>query len=134
MIDLKRQRVRVNRAGKTPVLKCLIRNRDIKATPEEKVRQCVLRYLTKIRRWSHAWITLEEGVRYIDGTRGRTDILLKDRDGTPALVIECKAGGILLGEDVRRQAIKYAQVQRAKSVWLTNGDDHRFFEKTAPGC
>lgn len=119
--------------GRTKVLKCLLRHRDVKATPEESVRQRVLNYLLRVKRWPADRITLEDSIYYVDGSRGRADIVLLDDSKRPLIIIECKATQILLGDDTKSQAIKYAQVRRARAIWLTNGDDSRFFEKVGRG-
>jgi len=117
--------------GKQKFVKCLIRKHDVVATPEERVRQTILKYLLTDLGWPQNRLKLEERINFVDKTFGRADIVLTDELGMPILVIECKEEAVLLGEDVKIQAILYAQVLRANEVWLTNGQDHRYFRKDA---
>src|SRR5579883_53060 len=116
-------------------VKCLRRNKDVILSPEERVRQRVLHWLLKVRQWPASRISVEEPIQFVDRSRGRADIVLRANDdyATARIVVECKAGGILLGEDVARQAQAYARKLRASEIWLTNGEEHRFFLKSDRG-
>lgn len=133
MIDSDNYRPKLIQNGKRRLVKCLLRNCDVIATPEELVRQTILGFLLHDRGWAHTRLKLEERVRFTDGSSGRADIVQLDGKGQHHLVIECKEPAIRLGEDVKRQAILYAQVLRGKAVWLTNGKENRFFVKHRPG-
>lgn len=133
MKDLSSFRPSAFRHDKHLLVKCRSRNRNLRCTPEELVRQSVLGYLLDSKGWSASSIELERGIYFADGSRGRADILLLDSKGAPSVVIECKERTILLGEDVKRQAIRYAQVLRARAVWITNGVENQFFQKVRAG-
>ena len=119
---------RVTNDGRSTI-PCLVRNKAVRATPEERVRQRVLHWLIEDVGWDKALIQLEQSYRWeSDPARAwiRPDIELTDSKGVTLIVVECKAENIPLGEAVDRQAIEYGIKSRAKYIWTTNGENHRF--------
>lgn len=115
--------------GKT--LKCLHRDKDIIAGPEELVRQRVLKWLMADQSWPKHRIELEPTYHFATGPRrrGRPDIVLYDDNHNVCMVIECKALGVPLDEAVFEQAKSYAVKTPCKSIWLTDGDTNIFYTK-----
>jgi len=111
-------------------LKCLKRDKNIKATPEEIVRQKVLAWLMFTVKIDKKLIVIEENQNYSNKRRGRPDILIKNRHNTPIMVIELKQPGVGIGYDVFDQAKKYANKSGANEIWLSNGTDHQFSRRT----
>lgn len=105
------------------------RKRLIYKTPEETIRQQVLRYLVDIVGVPQNMIQVEMllskyGVKSIR----RADIIIEkfnEIDGTitPLVVVECKAPGILIGESAVTQAVDYADTLATDYIILTNGTD-----------
>jgi hypothetical protein len=114
-------------------MKCLVRDKDVAAAPEERVRQRVLHWLLHGSGVPRLRISLEAHLAFANRSRGRADIVvwMSDDHAQAELLIECKAEGLLLGEDVVRQATAYAQRLRCTDIWLTNGTSHRFLKKGA---
>ncbi|MDE0190614.1 MAG: type I restriction enzyme HsdR N-terminal domain-containing protein [Gammaproteobacteria bacterium] len=116
-------------------MQCLVRDKAVSASPEESVRQRILNYLINVKRWPKALIDLEASYAWVGDAqrdRIRPDIeLCTERQGdlkSVAVVVECKAPHVLLGEGVFRQAVEYASKSDAQYIWLTNGEEHRFFK------
>lgn len=112
-------------------LRCEIRNKSIRVTPEERVRQRVLHWLIHEKGWSRDSIRLEKNYRWVgtvDRKRGRPDIELLV-EGRVLVVVECKRAKVQLGSHVSLQAIDYAEKSRAGWIWTTNGDKHGFMSK-----
>lgn len=117
-------------------LRCEVRDKALRATPEEKVRQRVLHWLMRERGWAKDNLRLEKNYEWVgdvERRRGRPDIELLGNDGHVLVVIECKRREVPLGERVDQQAIDYAIKARAKWIWTTNGRRHGFLKKTADG-
>lgn len=105
------------------------RQRLIYKTPEETIRQQVLRYLVDIVGVPQNMIQVEMllskyGVKSIR----RADIIVErfnktDGSITPLAVVECKAPGILIGESAVTQAVDYADTLATDYIILTNGND-----------
>ena len=118
--------------GTKNTLRCLIRDTAFHATPEELVRQRVLHWLIHTKGWKKNDLRLEKSYKLVGDParkRIRADLELLN-DGKVVVVVECKRGDVPLGEHVDRQAIEYAIKGRAKWIWTTNGESHRFLQKS----
>ena len=116
-------------AGDT--LRCEIRNKAMRATPEERVRQRVLHWLMHDKGWPRDSLRLEKSYSWVGNAnrrRGRPDIELMV-GGDVLVVVECKRPDVPLSERVNEQAIDYAEKSRARWIWTTNGESHGFMAK-----
>ena len=116
--------------GKRNTLQCKKRDRAVPATPEEKVRQRILHWLMEVKKWPKDKIKLERSHDWVGDPnrhRIRPDIELLDADGATLVVVECKALGIPLGGPVEQQAMEYAIKTKSQHIWISNGDQHKFF-------
>ena len=127
--------------GETPTggrntLQCIKRGKAVPATPEERVRQRILRWLQQDKQWPVQKIELENGYSWI-GDAGRShirpDIELLDDNGDTLVVVVCKAPEIPLGPAVEKQALEYAIKSNAGHVWISNGDQHKFLVRSSRG-
>ena len=117
--------------GTEATVQCLIRDKAVRATPEERIRQRVLHWLVHDKGWSKENLRLEQSYQWVSDparTRIRSDIELLD-DGDVLIVVECKRSDVPLDERVDQQAIEYAVKARARWIWTTNGKSHGFFKK-----
>ena len=117
--------------GGEDTCQCLVRDKAVRATPEERVRQRILHWLIHEKGWTKDNLRLEQSYRWVSDparTRIRSDIELLGGGGV-LVVVECKRGDIPLDERVDKQAIEYAVKARARWIWTTNGERHGFFEK-----
>ena len=117
--------------GTEATVQCLIRDKSVRATPEERIRQRVLHWLVHDKGWSKENLRLEQSYQWVSDparTRIRSDIELRD-DGDVLIVVECKRSDVPLDERVDQQAIEYAVKARARWIWTTNGKSHGFFKK-----
>ena len=83
-------------------IRCLVRDKAVRITPEEKVRQRVLHWLMRDKGWKKDHLRLEEGYRWIgdpNRRRVRPDIELL-KDGKVLVVVECKREEVPLSERV----------------------------------
>ena len=120
--------------GAEDTCQCIVRDKAVRATPEERVRQRVLHWLVHEKGWPKDNVRLEQSYPWVSDparTRIRSDIELLD-DGDVVVVVECKRGDVPLDERVDQQAIEYAVKARARWIWTTNGERHGFFEKQGP--
>ncbi|WP_291727756.1 type I restriction enzyme HsdR N-terminal domain-containing protein [Bernardetia sp.] len=106
----------------------IIRKKWIILTPEEWVRQHVVHFLLA-NNYSKNLMQVESEHLYQERKK-RTDILVFDRDGTPFLVVECKAAHIRLSSDVFSQVAVYNYCIDAPFVMITNGMERAIFMKT----
>ena len=109
-----------------------IRKMDVLLTPEEVVRQKVIRYLLEEVRVPRHMIHVEAPLSYyhMESNR-RADILIlkKDEDKgipVPLAVIECKAPGVILSSnnfECFEQVLDYAYPLACDYIILTNGEE-----------
>lgn len=100
-----------------------IRKKYVALTSEEWVRQHFVNYLIHHLKYPKALIRIEAGLRY-NQTQRRSDIVVYSREGTPFMVIECKAPSVALSATVFEQVAVYNQSLRAPYMTVTNGLDH----------
>ena len=108
-----------------------LRRKNLKALPEEKVRQALLRWLKEQLRVPESLTAVEYPLSALDrSTRKRADVVAWRPGGAglrPWLLAECKAPSVRLTEAVADQARGYAAAVRAEHVLLTNGAETRCY-------
>ncbi len=114
-----------------------VRKRDVAATPEEAVRQAVLRYLLDVLRVPPNLIGVEFSLASLEpGNLRRADIVVW-RPGAgqlaPWLLVECKEPRVRIDDAVAFQAGDYLKRIPCLYVMLSNGADTRYLEKRADG-
>ena len=109
-----------------------IRRRFVRLTPEEWVRQHLVRYLVEDRGFPAGYAAVEKGFQYA-GTAVRADVVMHDRKGRPILMGECKAPEIRVSEAVFEQLARYNSVIDARYLVATNGKTHFCCEHEAGG-
>ncbi len=97
-----------------------IRKQWLVLTPEEHVRQCLIRFLADECGVPRNLMSLERGLTY-DRRRKRYDLLVYDRDGRPFILCECKEPRVPIDEAVLHQASTYNAKIGARMIVLANG-------------
>jgi hypothetical protein len=108
--------------GRTFVLD-RIRRRWVRLTPEEWVRQHLLRALVEALGYPPGLLAVEQALAATGGPR-RADVVAYGRDRLPALIAECKAPGVPIRQAVFDQVSRYNVVARAPHLLVTNGREH----------
>lgn len=103
-----------------PVIFDPVRKKNVLLTPEEWVRQHFINLLITFYKVPRGHINIESGLTYNKMQR-RTDILVRTAEGRPHLLVECKAPGIVLGNDTLVQASTYNKILSAEHLAITNG-------------
>lgn len=98
----------------------VIRKKYVVITPEEWVRQHFIHYLITHFKYPRSLVKVEGGLIY-NKLQKRSDILVFDREGSPWMIVECKAPTLLLSENTLRQAAVYNASLKAKYLTVTNG-------------
>lgn len=104
-----------------------IRKKWLVLTPEEWVRQHVVRYLTEEKKYPSTLIELEKQIE-LNGLTKRCDVIVNNRFGKPVMIIECKASSVVITQDTFDQAIRYNMTLKVPFLFLTNGIKHFCFE------
>lgn len=104
-----------------------IRNKLIYVTPEEIVRQKIIRYLIEDLHVPKELITVEDSLSHYDiASKRRADIVISQFDPEtnqrfPLTIVECKAPDVIIGESAINQGLDYAEELNAKYIMITNG-------------
>lgn len=100
-----------------------LRKRYVALTPEEWVRQHMIRFLLDHLAYPESLISVEAPLKY-NTLKKRTDLVVYRKDGKPGLIVECKAPHIALTQDVLEQAAMYNMPLQVRFLVLTNGKQH----------
>ena len=107
------------REGRTLVFDPL-RKRYCTLTPEEEVRQKVLYLLVEHLGVPAGLIAVEYSVK-VNGLDKRCDAVVFGKDGSPLMIVECKAATVKLTQSTLEQAVRYHSALRPRFLLLTNG-------------
>ncbi|WP_418645649.1 type I restriction enzyme HsdR N-terminal domain-containing protein [Tenacibaculum insulae] len=101
------------------------RKKYLVLTPEEWVRQHFVQFLIDEKKYPVSLIALEKQLT-INNLKKRTDIVIFSSDGTPNIIVECKAPKIKIGQDTFDQIARYNLKLDANYLVVTNGLQHYF--------
>lgn len=101
----------------------IIRKKYVVLTPEEWVRQNFLQYLIQDKNFPATLIAVEAGLKY-NQLQKRMDVLVYNRQGTPHLMVECKAPEVRITQDTFDQIARYNMAFKVKYLVVTNGLNH----------
>ena len=119
------------REGKTYVFDPL-RKRMVLLTPEEEVRQKMLYLLVEHLKAPAGLVAVEYSVK-VNGLDKRADIVVFGTDGSPLMIVECKAASVTLTQAVLDQALRYHSALNPKFLLLSNGAVTYCFKAEAQG-
>jgi hypothetical protein len=100
-----------------------IRQKYVRLTPEEWVRQHFVKYLVQEHGVPRGLIAIEHGFTDQSMPR-RADIVAFDRQGQPLLITECKAPSVSVTQDTFDQVARYNRILRVPFLVVTNGLTH----------
>ncbi len=101
------------------------RKKYLVLTPEEWVRQHFVQFLIEEKKYPISLTALEKQLT-INNLKKRTDIVIFSSDGTPNIIVECKAPKIKIGQDTFDQIARYNLKLNANYLIVTNGLQHYF--------
>jgi predicted type IV restriction endonuclease len=101
------------------------RKKFVSLTPEEWVRQHVIRYLAEAKLFPMSLMSVEVQLE-INTLKKRIDILVYDRFGKPLLIVECKAPSVKISQETFDQAARYNLKAGVDYFFITNGLNHFF--------
>tara|TARA_R110002126_G_scaffold259607_1_gene402612 strand:- start:706 stop:1155 length:450 start_codon:yes stop_codon:yes gene_type:complete len=102
-----------------------VRKKFIILTPEEWVRQHVVRFLLEEKNYPKSLINVEKVLK-VNGLRKRYDVVVFNPDGSIFILIECKAPEIKISQATFDQIARYNMTMKAQYLMITNGLNHYF--------
>lgn len=101
----------------------VIRKKYLVLTPEEWVRQNFVHYLIQDLHYPAPLMMTENGLKLFN-TQKRSDIVVYDRNGSPLVVVECKAADVKITQETFNQVARYNIKFKAPLIIVTNGLNH----------
>ncbi|OCQ99467.1 DNA methylase [Nostoc sp. MBR 210] len=122
--------LKATKNGEVPYTVCLVRQKAIKLTPEEAIRQLYLRVLRDRLQYPLSRIQVEYGVNFGREVK-RADIVVmdKDRPNTVYILVELKKPKLKDGKDQLRS---YCNATGAPIAVWTNGDQISYYQRKDP--
>jgi len=109
------------------VIYCSVRKKWVEKTPEEEVRQEIIRHLHIVGGFPLHLMTCEYPVRYLEANC-RADLVVHDRNGKPLMIAEFKAPGIPVNEKTVEQLRRYNAQILAPCLLVSNGTRTYFWK------
>lgn len=100
-----------------------IRKKNIMLTPEEWVRQHIIHFLINHHNYSKNYIKVEKQIKVNDRLK-RFDVLVYNKEGSPFLLIECKAPTVKISQATFSQIATYNMNLKVPYLIVTNGLNH----------
>ena len=102
-----------------------IRKKDLVLTEEEWVRQNIVSYLHKEKKYPLSLMAIEKKC-VVNHMSKRTDIVMYDTAGKPYVIVECKAPNVQIDQDTFDQIARYNMSLNAPYLFVTNGLQHYY--------
>ena len=115
-----------------PYIFDIIRRKFVFLSPEEWVRQHFIHLLIDQYGYPRSLFAVETGIFY-NALRKRSDIMVLGTDGSPFLLVECKAPGVRIKNHVFDQIARYNFTLKPDFLVVTNGLEHFCFCVTGEG-
>lgn len=100
-----------------------VRKRFATLTPEEWVRQHLIRYLFEEKQVPMHMMASERGLK-VNRMQKRFDLVVFAPSGCPVMIVECKAPTVQLTEDVYYQIARYNMTLKVNHLLVSNGLKH----------
>ena len=101
----------------------VVRKKYFKLTPEEWVRQNFIHYLNIEKNYPMGLMGVEKMIKY-NNLQTRADIILYNKEGSPTMIVECKAPKVEITQDAFNQIAKYNFKLKVNFLVVTNGMQH----------
>jgi predicted type IV restriction endonuclease len=102
-----------------------IRKKFVILTPEEWVRQHVVRFLLQHKNYPKSLVNVEKLLK-INGLTKRYDAVVFNNDGSIFILVECKAPEVKITQHTFDQIARYNMTMKAQYLMVTNGHNHYF--------
>ncbi len=100
-----------------------LRKKNVRLTPEEWVRQNVIRFLSQEKKYPESLIATEISLT-LNKQKKRADIVIYAIDRSVKMIVECKAPSVEITQNSFEQAARYNMQFGAKYLLVTNGVKH----------
>lgn len=116
---------RIKNSENRPLIFDEIRKKFIVLTPEEWVRQHVVKFLKQEKKYPISHINVEKQIT-LNGLKKRYDIVVFKPDGKLDILVECKAPEVTISQNTFDQIAQYNFKLNANYLMVTNGLSHYY--------
>lgn len=102
-----------------------LRKKYVVLTPEEWVRQHFVTFLIQEKKYPVSLIAVEKQLT-VNKLKKRTDILVFSVEGSPHIIVECKAPSVKITQATFDQIARYNLQLQATYLIVTNGLQHYY--------
>ena len=113
-------KLKVKKEGERTYIWDIFRKKYIVLQPEELVRQLVALYFIHDKAYPQAYIQLERGLK-VDKMAKRFDMIIRDKEVAPFMLVECKSFKTKLKQETFDQVSHYNTQINAPFILITNG-------------
>jgi hypothetical protein len=99
-----------------------VRKKEVKADPEEEVRQYLIGYITQKLDYPQSLISVEKALTVGELSK-RYDLVIHDREAQPQMLVECKSPRVKLSQNAFDQIGRYNLALQVPWLVVTNGAD-----------
>ncbi len=103
----------------------IVRKKYVVLTPEEWVRQHTVLFLIQEKKYPISLIAIEKQLK-INSIVKRTDIIIYNKNGTPEILVECKAPSVVISQNTFDQIARYNLTAKSSYLMVTNGLHHYY--------
>lgn len=114
---------KLTREGKKTKIFDEVRRKYLVLTPEEWVRQHLIKYLIIEKGFPKGLISIEAGLK-LNQLSKRLDVLCTNTKGNKILLAECKAPGVKIDQTTFDQISRYNIVHQVPYLIVSNGMNH----------
>lgn len=114
---------RIKTEGKHQMIFDGIRKKWLVLTPEEWVRQHMIRYLIEDKNYPASLMAIEMGIT-LNGTKKRCDIAMYNNKAEAIALVECKAPTVKITQAAFDQIARYNMELKVKYLVVSNGVKH----------
>ncbi len=111
---------RIRPSGSREEIFDIVRKRFVTLTPEEWVRQHVIHFLSSEKSVPLSLMAVEKSLK-INTLVKRADVVVHERSGRALMLVECKAPGVQVTQQVFDQAARYDMVFHVNFLLISNG-------------
>jgi len=122
-LNLPEADLRIRKSGGKHEVFDIIRKRFVRLSAEEWVRQHFIQYLIRQKQVPASLVAVETTINY-NRLSKRCDIVVYDKTGKPALIVECKAPEVAITQEVFDQVAIYNMTLKVNYLVVTNGLEH----------
>ena len=122
-LNLPESKIRTRRQSDKLEIFDPVRKKYVILTPEERVRQYFIQYLTACRNVPLSLIAVEVPLKY-NRLKKRSDIVVYGTNGKPCLIVECKAQEVEMTQAIFDQVAMYNMTLKVPYLVVTNGIEH----------